>query len=551
MIGQQKFRVRCISAFALLFFAYGAPAAQQVVEQTARLYASQSAASPIATVRQGQTVSIVREESSRVLVRYTEQIDGFMPSRYLVDCALPAASCGRASTVVNLRTGKGTSFRRLGQLKRGEEVLVIANADGYSEVRKTLSRSGWVDSSSLNSENAPSENSNLRVPRKGDSTTVSRPLALKNQLAGGATLRTLQPGDIVDVRENDGRYALVSVDSTLDGYLPAKYLEPCQLQGGNPQCFAATTTVNVRTGKGTQFRRIGQLKNGDVVEVQATEGSYARIRQLKSLQGWVLTAGLRKVTEDVVIAEATEPEDPTPEGTLPQGNSSENSAPPIAEAPLSPTEENEDDTAAAAPPTAITLQTGATRPTRFSVRATAGIGITQDKALDIQRALEANGTEGRVRGFDDEDTTLEISARYAFWRTERFRIGAELGYLDMGSYLVTLTTGNTSAQELARVLADNQPVADEGAILGTFGEYRLAPWLRLSAGVGGFVPFDTELVLEFNNERGVADSPSAGVLVSGGLSVPINRSLALGIYVRALRLNSWITSTSGGVEYRF
>jgi uncharacterized protein YgiM (DUF1202 family) len=129
---------------------------------------------------------------------------------------------------------------------------------------------------------------------------------------------TLAPGIIVPMIEasDDGLWLKVGIDTI--GWVPARlvtltgsiYVQP-DTTDEREGVIQSDTAVNVRSGPGTKYKVLGQIKAGQVVTTldQNEDGSWVRI-QFKDGEGWVavsavIMAGGSPSPTPVVTEEAT------------------------------------------------------------------------------------------------------------------------------------------------------------------------------------------------------------------------------------------------------
>jgi uncharacterized protein YgiM (DUF1202 family) len=103
------------------------------------------------------------------------------------------------------------------------------------------------------------------------------------------TLGKLQKGQVIWVKKLSDRWAQVALDESGKAYvyvhrdyIKFRAFGPIELDvpntdGGSLGAYMATGRVNVRTGPGTGYNKLGQLKRGQSVAVWKIEGKWAEI----------------------------------------------------------------------------------------------------------------------------------------------------------------------------------------------------------------------------------------------------------------------------------
>ena len=174
---------------------------------------------------------------------------------------------------LNIRSGAGTDYDRVGALARGDVVTVTdQSVEGWYGV-PCGDLSGYASAQYL------SFDLDSVQPEPRQAVVTDGPL---NVRSGAGTdydrVGTLARGDVVSVTEEraDGWFAITSSD--LSGYVSAQYLS-FDLDSVQPEPRQAVVTdgpLNVRSGAGSGYGRVGSLNRGTVVTVtdQSVEGWY-------------------------------------------------------------------------------------------------------------------------------------------------------------------------------------------------------------------------------------------------------------------------------------
>ncbi len=96
-------------------------------------------------------------------------------------------------------------------------------------------------------------------------------------------------GDMVLVREQKGEWLKIQAPWDAQAYVHADYLKPTS----GDQGAITGNRVNVRANAGTEYNVIGQLDDGDMVQVIERKGAWVRIRPPEKLNAWI-SAGFVK-----------------------------------------------------------------------------------------------------------------------------------------------------------------------------------------------------------------------------------------------------------------
>lgn len=184
---------------------------------------------------------------------------------------------------LNVRSGPNTSYDTVGTLQRGGRVTVIGQqGDWYLVTFDGLE--GYVSAQYL------SFDLDSVRPEPRQAVVTDGPLNIR---AGAGTsydaIGTLQRGDHVTVTDQQGDWYAISVDG-VEGYVSAQYLsfDLDSVQPDPKQGMVNTSLLNVRSGPGTSYDRVGSLPMGSQVTVTGQQGDWYAI-SANGLEGYVST----------------------------------------------------------------------------------------------------------------------------------------------------------------------------------------------------------------------------------------------------------------------
>ncbi len=111
---------------------------------------------------------------------------------------------------------------------------------------------------------------------------------------GSAIVGALTNGTTVTLLEKEGEWWRVEYGAGKYGYCHASYITA--LGGRRAKVSTGSSTLNVRAGAGTSYRRIGSLKNGSEVLVLSESGGWARVLYGGTSLGYVSLTYLEELT---------------------------------------------------------------------------------------------------------------------------------------------------------------------------------------------------------------------------------------------------------------
>ncbi len=194
----------------------------------------------------------------------------------------PVSSEGNfyATERVNVRSGPSTGYGVVGVLEQGDRVTVNATNGSWYRINWN-NGNAYVSASYLARVGSavPTE-----PPASSGSTYYAT--AKVNVRSGPSTSYSVVGGltkdQRVTVTGSSGNWYRISW-SNGSAYVSASYLRQASSAPSTPSTPStgtigkATADVNVRTGPGTNYKRLGTLYKGELVTIHAYEGSWARV----------------------------------------------------------------------------------------------------------------------------------------------------------------------------------------------------------------------------------------------------------------------------------
>jgi uncharacterized protein YgiM (DUF1202 family) len=172
------------------------------------------------------------------------------------------------ASVLNIRTGPGTSHTIIGQLNKGDKVNITKVK--YSSSWHQLLYDGEIVYVHVNYVNVDGAGADAQVLY---ATVDASALNFRE----GATTRsrvidTLKRGDVVQLIEEGSAWHKVRYGGK-EGYMYAKYLDVSTAVYGK----VTTSYLNVRKGASTSYSIIGRLSKGDVVQIVSKGSKWYKI----------------------------------------------------------------------------------------------------------------------------------------------------------------------------------------------------------------------------------------------------------------------------------
>ena len=282
----------------------------------------------IGGLTQGSVVTILdNSDANWVKIRTAGGIEGYVAREYLTGAETPSepttpetpsetTTATVNADVLNVRSGKGTDTSIVGTLQNGEIVTVLDNSDaGWVKIRTASGLEGYVAREYLTGTETPSEPTTPETPSETTTATVNADVLNVRSGKGTYTsiVGTIRNGETVTVLDNsDATWVKIKTSSGLEGYVHRDYLNFGSNAGGGSSTvkYAQVTAdvLNVRSGMGTEYSKIGSVSYGEIVEVlDDSNAGWAKIKTSSGLEGYVSKDYLGEVGENNVSNSVTIP----------------------------------------------------------------------------------------------------------------------------------------------------------------------------------------------------------------------------------------------------
>ena len=112
---------------------------------------SSTGASVVTSLEKGSDVTLISKSGSWWYVEYANGRYGYCHADYITQVSSSPATVQVSSGSLNVRSGAGTSHTRTGSLSKGERVLVLSTAGGWSRILYHGTSTGYVSAGYLSS----------------------------------------------------------------------------------------------------------------------------------------------------------------------------------------------------------------------------------------------------------------------------------------------------------------------------------------------------------------------------------------------------------------
>ena len=178
----------------------------------------------------GQKVEYISTSGSWLKVKYNG-VTGYVHGDYVTKGTTDNSTTGTtkyvsASVGLNVRSGAGTSYSKLGKLEYKEEVTVLSTSNGWSKINYN-GKTGYVDSSYLKSTLPGSTNDNTNNETTGTTKYVNTTSGLNVRSGAGTSyskLGKLEYKEKVTVLSTSNGWSKINYNGKT-GYVDSSYLQ--------------------------------------------------------------------------------------------------------------------------------------------------------------------------------------------------------------------------------------------------------------------------------------------------------------------------------------
>ena len=190
-----------------------------------------------------------------------------------------AASYVEATANVNVRSGPGTGYTKLGVLARGTKVEKVGTSGSWTVINYN-GKQAYVSSDYLKAVGSTGT-----TAATGKVTATANVNVRTGPGTGYSKLGVLAQGMTVEKYGTSGTWTIINFNGQ-KGYVSSTYLKAAGSSTGGSSSggsttdtgyVAATANVNVRSGPGTGYSIIGSLYKGTIVPRLGTSGSWTKI----------------------------------------------------------------------------------------------------------------------------------------------------------------------------------------------------------------------------------------------------------------------------------
>ncbi|QTL49763.1 SH3 domain-containing protein [Priestia aryabhattai] len=249
----------------------------------------------IGSVVKDQTLSVVSKSGSWYKINYNGRT-GYVSSDYVqASGTTPSAESTTyivTASTLNVRSGAGTNYAAIGSMTKGQKLSVVSKSGDWYKINYS-GRTGYVSSDYVQASGTATS--------PAESTTYIVMASTLNVRSGAGTnyasIGSVTKGQTLSVVSKSGSWYKINYNGRT-GYVSSDHV---QASGTTPSAESTTyivtaSTLNVRSGAGTNYASIGSVTKGQKLSVVSKSGSWYKINY---------NGGTGYVSSDYVQASAT------------------------------------------------------------------------------------------------------------------------------------------------------------------------------------------------------------------------------------------------------
>ncbi|MBQ4360406.1 MAG: SH3 domain-containing protein [Proteobacteria bacterium] len=217
---------------------------------------------------------------------------GEKPSRGITKQSDPIGTCTITVSALNVRSGAGSNYPRIGGLTKGKAVTVYEASNGWLRIGYG-SGEGWIEQKYTDYKSPEPQQPPAPSFQPFEGVITAESLNVREGPSTDYTsIGYLHNGDRVTViGESNGWYKITY--GGREAWISGKYVEksngstnPPPQQTGTFEVVVSATTLNVRTGPSTDYSKIGALSSGARVTVLEEKNGWYKINY-NGQEGWI------------------------------------------------------------------------------------------------------------------------------------------------------------------------------------------------------------------------------------------------------------------------
>ena len=200
------------------------------------------------------------------------------------------------ASTLNVRSGPGTNYSVVGKVYKGNSVEILSSSNGWHKIKMSNGSTGWSSGQYLNTSGT--SNGGTTTPSTGKKGTVTA--STLNVRSGAGTnhsvIGKVYKGNSVEILSSSNGWHKIKMSNGNTGWASAQYISTSgsSNNGGGTTTTPTTgkkmtvtaSTLNIRSGAGTNYSIITKVHSGNTVEVLSTSNGWSNVKTSSGKIGW-------------------------------------------------------------------------------------------------------------------------------------------------------------------------------------------------------------------------------------------------------------------------
>ncbi|WHX77640.1 SH3 domain-containing protein [Priestia flexa] len=284
--------------------------------------AASTSASIVTNLPRNAKVTVIKENGDWSQIKTSDGKTGWVANKYLADVKADApkdegTSVSKQATVnassLNVRSAASTSASIVTNLPRNAKVTVIKENGGWSQIKTSNGKTGWVANKYLADVKADAP--------KDEGTSVSKQatvnassLNVRSAASTSASIVTNLPRNAkVTVIKENGDWSQIKTSDGKTGWVANKYLADVKADAPkdegtsvSKQATVNASSLNVRSAASTSASIVTNLPRNAKVTVIKENGGWSQIKTSNGKTGWVANKYLKEGSDQPETNNPTE-----------------------------------------------------------------------------------------------------------------------------------------------------------------------------------------------------------------------------------------------------
>ncbi|MEW6192706.1 MAG: SH3 domain-containing protein [Bacillota bacterium] len=222
----------------------------------------------------------------------------FLGAAFFGVCRAEAAAVAVTGDIVNLRSGPGTGYSKVGEVSRGTQLAVVGQSGGWYRVQLQTGTLAWIAGWLVKPVAVSSGSGTSRAGSLSAAVAVTGDIV--NLRSGPGTgyrkVGEVSRGTQLAVVGQSGGWYRVQLQTGTLAWIAGWLVKPVAVSSGSGTSRAGSLSaavavtgdiVNLRSGPGTGYRKVGEVSRGTQLAVVGQSGGWYKVRLASGALAWI------------------------------------------------------------------------------------------------------------------------------------------------------------------------------------------------------------------------------------------------------------------------